>query len=88
MGFRCQKCNKVSQPCEKQYPIVLEKRDKVYHYYVVKVRGHYNKNKEVITETKPDERDKTKQIVRQFSSKGWEIAKLIKVCEECANEKT
>jgi len=50
------------------------------------VRGHYGKNKEIYTEIKPDERDKNKQIVKQFTAKGWEIVREQTYCERCANE--
>ena len=54
MGFRCQKCNETSQPYEKQNKVVVEKRDKSYHYYVVKIRLQRGKTKETYTEIKPD----------------------------------
>ena len=85
MGFRCQKCNEVSQPYEKQNKVVVEKRDKSYHYYVVKIRLQKGKTKEIYTETKPDEREKNKQLIRQFTTRGWEICKELKTCERCAN---
>ena len=83
--FRCEKCHKNSEHGEKQHKIVVEKRNKSYHYYIVKVRGHYGKTKTVYTETKPDEKDKNKQILKQFNTRGWEIARQITVCERCAN---
>lgn len=85
MGFKCQKCNKTSQPYEKQNKVVVEKRNRSYHYYVVKVRNPHGKIKEIYTEIKPDERDRNKQILKEFNSRGWEIVQELRVCEECAN---
>ena len=59
--FRCQKCHKNSKYGEKQHKILITKRQKVYHYFVVKVRLQRGKTKETYTEIKPDERDKSKK---------------------------
>jgi len=88
MGFRCQKCNETSQPYEKQNKVVVEKRDKSYHYYVVKIRLQRGKTKETYTEIKPDEKDRSRQIIREFTTRGWEIEKELKICGGCANVKT
>lgn len=85
MGFRCQECNKSSQLYEKQHSIIIEKRDRIYRYYVVKVRIPYGKTKQIYTEIKPDEKDRNKKIERNFTAKGWEIVQEMKVCKECAN---
>ena len=87
MGFKCQKCNETSQPYEKQNKVVVEKREKSYRYFIVKVRLQRNKTKEINTEIKPDERDRNKQLIREFTSKGWEIVKEQICCERCANIK-
>ena len=81
--FKCNKCNKISQPYEKQHKIVVEKRDKVYHYYVVKVRKGRGKTEQIITQTAPDKRNPNRQVVKEFNSKGYETVKELKVCEEC-----
>ena len=83
--FRCEKCSQISKSGEKQNKLVVEKRDKTYHYYVVKIRGHYGKNEEIYTETKPDPKDKSKQILKEFNTKGWEIIRELKICGRCAN---
>ena len=85
MGFKCQKCNEPSQPYEKENKVVIEKKDRVYHYYVVKVRLQRGKVKEVYTETKPDVRDRNKQILKEFTTRGWEIVKELKICGRCIN---
>lgn len=85
MGFRCQKCKKISQKGEKQHKVVIEKREKTYHYFVVKIRLQRGKTKEIYTKTKPDEKDRNKQVIKQFTTKGWEIAREQNCCKECAN---
>lgn len=86
MGFKCQKCNKTSQPHEKQHSMIVEKRDRIYRYYIVKVRTQRGKSKIVHTEIRPDEKDRNKKLERSFTSKGWEICRELKVCGRCANE--
>jgi len=81
--FKCQKCNKISNIYEKQNTIIIEKREKSYHYYVIKVRLGRGKTKQIITQTAPDKRDPNKQIVKEFNTKGWEIVRELKVCKEC-----
>lgn len=88
MSYRCDKCHNNSQEGEKQNKLVVEKKNKAYHYYVVKVRLQRGKTKETYTEIKPDEKDRNKQIVKQFTTRGWEITKELKICGRCANEKT
>jgi len=83
--FRCEKCNKNSRYGEKQNKVVIEKREKTYHYFVVKVRKGRGKTEQIITQTAPDKRNPNKQIVKEFNTKGWEIRKEIKVCERCIN---
>ena len=85
MGFKCQKCNKTSRPHEKQYPIVVEKRDRIYLYYIVKVRTQRGKSKIVYTEIKPDEKDRNKKVERTFTTRGYETVRELKVCKECVN---
>ena len=87
MSFRCKNCNKVSQPYEKQHSMIVEKRDRIYRYYIVEVRIPYGKTKQIYTEIKPDEKDRNKKVERTFTARGWEIGKEIKVCKKCANEK-
>ena len=85
MSFKCQKCNRISEVYEKQNTLIIEKRDRSYHYYVVKIRGNYGKTKEIYTEIKPDPKDKNKQILKEFTTKGWEIVRALKVCGRCVN---
>ena len=85
MGFKCQKCSKTSQPHEKQHSLIVEKRDRIYRYYIVKVRGNYGKSKQIYTEIKPDEKDRNKKVERTFTARGWETIRELKVCKECAN---
>lgn len=85
--FRCQRCHKNSEYGEKQNRIVIEKKDKSYHYYIVKIRIQKGKTKQIYTETKPDVTETNKQIVKEFTTRGWEIKKETKICGECANVK-
>ena len=62
---------------------MVSKRDKTYTYYVVKIRQPYGKTKIRYMETKPNSADKHKEVLKTFTSKGWEIAKELKVCREC-----
>jgi len=87
MGFKCQKCNKASLPDEKQRKLLVEKRERTYHYYVVKIRNLYGEDKEIITEIKPKDDEKDKKILKEFIKKGWEIVKELKVCKQCAEVK-
>jgi len=79
MGFKCQKCGK-SILGQKQHKILMEKREKIYHYYIVKVKTQKGKTKMIHTIIKPDEKDKHKQVVKQFTAKGWKIVKELKTC--------
>ena len=85
--FKCEKCHKNSKYGEKQHKLVVEKREKSYHYYVVKVRLQRGKTKQIYIETKPDERDRNKQLLKEFTTRGWEIVRELKLCETCAGKK-
>ena len=86
--FRCQRCHKNSKYGEKQNKIIIEKREKSYHYYIVKIRIQKGKTKQIYTETKPDITEKNKQVVKEFTTRGWEIVKQLILCKGCANAKT
>ncbi len=80
--FRCDQCKKSAR---KQYRIVTKRRETKYHYYVIKIRKPYGKVEEIITEDKKrvDNLDKGDKLLRDYTSKGWEIASEDVVCERC-----
>ena len=52
MSFKCDKCHKISKPYEKQHKIIVEKREKTYHYFVIKVRKGRGKTEQIILQIK------------------------------------
>ena len=83
MSFRCDKCKKISKSYEKQFTKIIEKREKIYHYFVIKVRKGKGKNEQIITQIAPDIKNPNIQLIKEFNTKGWEIKKEIKLCKEC-----
>ena len=82
MSFLCQICNKASQAGEKENRTVKEKRTRTYHYYIVKFRV-FGKDKIIITESKEFAERKEHKILKQFTTRGWEISKELKICGNC-----
>lgn len=85
--YKCQNCNKISEPCEKQHIIITKKRPKSYRYYVVKIRKGRGKTEQITTQTAPDRRNPNKQIIKEFTTRGWEIEKELRICKECKGQK-
>lgn len=83
--FKCQKCHNSSKYGEKQHKIVVEKKEKTYHYFVVKIRKGRGKTEQITTQIAPDKRNPNRTIVKEFTTKGYEIVKELKICERCAN---
>ena len=83
--FNCVRCEKTSK---KQYRIVTQRREKIYHYYIVKKRQPYGKVETIITEDKRiiDNLEKDDKLLKEYRSKGWEIVKEDICCEKCYNK--
>jgi len=85
MSFRCPNCQKLTAPGAKQNTIIVKKRQRTYHYYVVET--YVQKDSYITyTETKPDENDKNIKILKEFTSNGWEIEQEKKVCNQCLKQ--
>lgn len=74
--YRCQYCGKISKPGEKCYTVVAQKRPKTY----------YVKYTKIIIKRRPGKGKRKKKITVEKTTKGWEIAKEIKVCPDCYNK--
>ena len=68
--FKCEKCKMAIKKRQKQYTITIETREKIYDNIVNKVIKHGKK---------------TKRFHREFTTKGFEIKREIKVCSRCKN---
>jgi hypothetical protein len=79
--FKCQRCKRTSWGG--QETIVLEKRQKYYHYYVITYKNEQGKINDKITEDSKIARTQGAKILKEIKSQGWEIVKEIKVCNEC-----
>lgn len=79
--FKCQKCKRISG--DGQETIILEKRPKYYHHYIITYKNEQGKIVDQITEDPKVARAQGVKILKEIKSQGWEIAKEIKVCQEC-----
>jgi hypothetical protein len=84
--FKCEDCRNITNPCEKQHKVVVERRNRVYHYYKVEYRSTQGKKRIIYTENKDFATKKGNKILNQFKSKGWEIVLEKRVCEQCAKK--
>jgi len=73
--YKCEFCGKLSKPGEKSYTIIAKKRPKVYHVVYTKL----------IIKRRPGKGKRKKKIRISKLTKGWEIAKELKVCLDCYN---
>ncbi len=85
--FICQKCGKTSK---KQNRIIIERREKKYRYYVIKIRKPFGKTDTIITEDKRivDNLPEGDKLAREYFAKGWEIIRELVLCKECYEKKT
>lgn len=80
--FKCQSCKK---SFKKQFTLVTKKRPREYHYYLVQYKGKYLRKK-FITEDKEILKQPEITLLKKWSKRGWEIAKELKLCENCNNK--
>jgi len=81
--FKCEKCQCISHPGEKQCTLVVEKRSKTYTYYLIK--GHFKENP-FWTASKIRADQEGTRIVKTRDIQGWEIVREIKICNKCQGE--
>lgn len=74
--FICEFCGKLSKPGEKSYVIIAKKRPRVYHVLYTKV----------IIKKRPGKGKRKKKVRISKITKGWEIAKELRVCLSCYNK--
>ena len=79
--FRCDICKK--SEAEKQNKIVVETRDRVYHYYIVNFRDAFGRQKKKYTEDITFAQKQDVKIKKEFETKGREIVKEIAICSLC-----
>jgi hypothetical protein len=78
--FRCDDCKQIGM---KQNTVILKKREKTYYHYVIKVKKPFGKTETIIKSDKKElEKDGT-QLIKEYTGKGWEIAKEKIVCNKC-----
>ena len=88
--FKCQECNKTSQPGTRKIQVVTEKR--LRDYYSIIITSKNVKEERFMQFERKDIAvlDNLKRqgwkVVHEVFSKGWETAKIKIVCEDCAKK--
>ena len=85
--FNCQDCNKTSKPRTRMYKITLETRQR--NYYNIIITSRTVKNERFMQFERKDENilDNLKKqgwkVVHEVFSKGQEIVREKRICEDC-----
>jgi len=86
--YRCEICNKVSEPNERVNKIIVNKRNK--EYYIITLRYKRSGKRRIEYSRNPELVDKLKkegwEIVQEKETKGWEIVSEINTCEKCCKQ--
>lgn len=80
--YKCEQCGNLVAFKMRQNKLVIETRDRNYHYFVVSTRQQF-KDKIIITENEELAKTEPNKILREFDSKGKEIVKEINICNKC-----
>jgi len=84
MSYRCERCNVVPEPGTPAHKLVVEKRAKTYP-----ARKKANRYSPHLEKTIPDPDNPKKRILHPHfhdpGGEGWEIARELTVCPECAS---
>ena len=94
MSFICEKCHNVSKPYENMFVVVIDKRDKTYYYLVIKKQRNLKKeylgykDKIELEIAKEELKRFGYEIIKEFTTNGYEIVKENRLCTVCIkNEK-
>ena len=92
MSFICDKCHNISKPHEKMSVVVIDKRDKSYYYLVIKKQRNLKKeylqykDKIELEIAKEELKRFGYEIIKEFTTNGYEIAKENRLCIKCISD--